>query len=58
MTMSKETCDDGKANHDYLEEDVDMDDLVIPSSNINNIRSEADSDASEDNAKPLHVQIA
>lgn len=50
--------EDDDTNHGYLEEDVDIDDLVVLSSNIDNLEGDADSDGGEDNAKPLHVQIA
>ena len=48
---------DDDTNHDYLEEDADMDDLVIPSLNIDNLRGDGDGDGGERNAKPLQVQI-
>lgn len=58
MKMSKETWDDDGANHDHLKEDIDIDNLIILSSNIDNLRGKADNDVGEVYAKPLHEQIA
>jgi hypothetical protein len=41
-----------------LEEDVDIDNFTLPSSNIDNLRGDADNDGGEDAPKPLQVQIA
>src|ERR1700738_3812442 len=58
MRMSLETYDDdGGGNHDYPKENVNINYLVIPSSNIDNHGGNANSDAGEDNVTPLHVQI-
>lgn len=56
--MSQDTYEDDDTNHDYLEEDVGIDNLVISSSNIDNLGGNGDNDAGEGNAKPLQVQIA
>ena len=49
------TFEDDGTNHDYLEEDVDIDNFAPPSSNIDNIGGDADSDGGEDALKPLQV---
>jgi hypothetical protein len=56
--MSQDTYEDDDTNHDYLEEDVGIDNFVIPSSNIDNFGGKGDNDAGEGNAKPFQVQIA
>lgn len=55
--MLEESWHDDGSNYDYLEKDVDMGELMNPSSNINDLRGEADNDLGEDETKPLHVQI-
>lgn len=57
VRISHDMYKDDDTNHDYLEEDADMDDLVIPSLNIDNLRGDGDGDGGERNAKPLQVQI-
>ena len=49
---------DDDTNHDYLEENVDIDDLVIPSSNVDNIAGDNDIDGGKGTVKPLQMQIA
>ena len=49
--------DDG-TNHDYLEEDVNIDNFAPPFLNINDLGVHADNDRGEDAPKPLQVQIA
>jgi hypothetical protein len=44
MKMSQDTFEDDDTNHDYLEEDVGIDDLVIPSSSVDNLAGGDDSD--------------
>ena len=58
VRMSQNIYEDDDTNHDYLENDVDIDDLVIPSSNVDNLVGDDDSDGGKENAKPLQVQIA
>ena len=58
VRMSQDFCDDDDNNHDYLEEDVDMNDLVIPSSSTVDLGGDGDSDGGEKKAKPLQVQMA
>ena len=52
------TYEDDGTNHDYLEEDVDINNFAPPSSNINNLGGDADSDGGEDVPMSLQVQIA
>ena len=40
-----------------MEKDVDIDDIVIPSSNTVDLGGDGDSDEGEGNAKPLQVQM-
>ena len=56
--MSQNIYGDDDTNHDYLKENVDIDDLVIPSSNVDNLVGDDDNDGGKRNAKPLQVQIA
>ena len=56
-TYENDDDDDNDTNYDYLEEDVDIDNLVIPSSNIVDLGSDGDSDGGEGNAKPLQMQM-
>ena len=58
MKMSQNTYEDDDINHDYLEEDVDINDLVIPSSNVDNIAGDNDIDGGKGTVKPLQMQIA
>lgn len=57
MRMSHETHEDDGTNHDYLEDDVDIDDLSFRRQISTTVHCDADSDGGEGNAKPLHVQI-
>ena len=52
------TYEDDGTNHDYLEEDIDIDNIAPPSSNIDNIGGDPESDGGEGAPKPLQVQIA
>lgn len=52
------TYEDDDTNIDYLEDDVYIDNFAPPSSNIDNIGGDADSEGGEDAPKPLQVQIA
>ena len=47
------TYEDDGTNHDYLEEDIDIDNIAPPSSNIDNIGGDAESDGGEGAPKPL-----
>ena len=58
VRMSQDTREDDDNNHDYLEEDVDINDPVIPSSSTVVLRGDCDNDGGEGNAKPLQVQMA
>ena len=58
VRMSQNIYEDDDTNHDYLKEDVDIDNLVIPSSNVDNLVGDDDSDGDKGNVKPLQVQIA
>ena len=58
VRMSHSIYEDDATNYDYFEEDVDIDDLVIPSSNVDNLVGDDNSDGDKRNAKSLHVQIA
>lgn len=51
------TYEDDDIKHYDLKEDVDMDDLVIPSSNIDKFGGDGNSDENEENVKKLQVQI-
>jgi hypothetical protein len=55
--MSQNTYEDDDTNHDYLKKNVDIDDLVIPHSNIDNLVGDGDIDGGERNAKSLQLQI-
>jgi hypothetical protein len=55
--MAEDTFEEDGTNHDYLEEDVGLDDLVIPSSAVDNFAGNDDSDEVKGAAKPLQVQM-
>ena len=57
VRMSQDTYEDDDTNHNYLEKDVDIDDIVVPSSNTMDLGGDGDSDEGEGNAKPLQVQM-
>ena len=58
VRMTQETYEDDVGNHDYLEEDVHLDDLDIPFSNVDNYAGGDEGDGGKGDAKPLQVQIA
>lgn len=58
VRMSEDTYEDGNTNYNYLEKQVDIDDLVIPSLNIDNLEGDGDSNRGKGNAKPLQMKIA
>ena len=58
LRMSHDTFEDNDTNNNYLEEDVGIDDLVIPPSNVDNLAGDVDSDGGKGAAKPLQVQMA
>jgi hypothetical protein len=49
------TYEDDDTNHDHLEEDVDIDNFALPSSNIDNLGGDADIDGGED--APSHYMF-
>jgi hypothetical protein len=55
--MAEDTFEGDDTNHDYLEENVGLDDLVIPSSAVDNLASKDNSDGVKRAAKPLQVQM-
>ena len=55
--MADDTFEDDTA-HDYLKEDVGLDDLVIPCSAVDNLAGDDLSDGVKGAAKPLQVQMA
>ena len=56
--MVEDTFEEDDTAHDYLEEDVGLDDLVIPSSAVDNLAGDDLSDGVKGAAKPLQVQMA
>ena len=58
VRMLHDTYEDDDTNHDYLKDDVDIDDLVIPLSNVNNFAGDNNNDGGKGDTKPLQVQIA
>ena len=55
MRMSQNTYKNDDISHDYFEEYVNINVLVIPSSNIDNLGGDDDNDGDEKNAKLLQV---
>ena len=55
VKISHDMYEDDDTNHDYLEKDVHIDDLVTPFSNVD--AGDDDSDGGKGDANPLQVQI-